>query len=97
MWVEKYEFRGQFVTVSLWQNNVSRFTCGASGLPDHGFWPDLQHKAYVSSCGVGLKYNQNAVGYPSNVCAIIAPVGISCCLVVICTSEISQVNNEHTS
>lgn len=45
-------------------------------LSDHG-----QSARHV--CGVDFRYNQKAVGSLHNMCAPIAPTGISCCLVVI--------------
>lgn len=46
---------------------------GAYQLLTMGSWLGFPYQVCVSSYGVGLKFNQKAVGYPYNICATIHP------------------------
>lgn len=58
--------------------------------PAMSSWPDLQYEACVSSCAAGLKSKRKAVGCTYNLCAAIAPMGISWCTDGYCSSRSSQ-------
>lgn len=46
-------------------------------LPSFGFLTWLQYQSWDSSCGVGLKSHQKAVGYPNSICVTSVLTGIS--------------------
>lgn len=55
-----------------------------------GFWPDLQHKTWVSFSVRSLKSNKKPVYYSHNVQVIIIPIGTSFHTLHYCNSQASQ-------
>lgn len=87
--VQRQEFRGQFDMMSNQQIVVGSLLRPVSS-PAMGSWPDLQYKVCVSSCAAGLKSKRKAVGCTYNLCATIAPMGISWC------TDVTAVHGVHS-
>lgn len=52
------DFRRHFANVTVWQNNIKKFSCGDHGLPGHVFELFLQYPACIPSGETALKPHQ---------------------------------------
>lgn len=76
LWLYRYEFRGQFDIMSIYQNNNSRFT-----LWDLSPLLILLDRFIVPGLWNRLKFNQKMTSYHNDIHTTIAHMAISCIVV----------------